>query len=201
MAVTTANDIANMALDHLGELIVSDYTTGTDATSQAINRSFDNVRDMVLREHTWDFAVRIAELSASADGADDDWAYKYDLPTGSLRIIRLLNTTRTAVDYEYAKRHTTADDETVIVTDQEAAYVEFIYQETDVSKMSASFIDALAYRLAAHLVGPIAASASLRQEMMQYFQFAMTQARQLDSSEQRVDVQDNARSNYVTSRS
>jgi len=205
MAITTENDIVNLALAHLHEAALADYTDVTDTTPPAVaaRLSFDMVRDMVLREHDWGFALHSAELVASADDADADWSYKYDFPTGALRVVRLRNdNTRKAADLEFTTRHSTDSGVEVIVTDQAEAVAEFIYQETDVTKWltDKNFVEALVFRLAAYLAGPVTGSSAIRAEMLQLFGQTVNQAKQLDSSEQRVDVADNPNQAYVDAR-
>lgn len=201
MAVTSANDVVNLALGYLGEAPVSDYTTDTEPAAEAANRVFDETRDKVLRSHPWSFATRVSGvLTDSTDDADDDWSYKYALPTGCLKVSRVFDDDRTASDLEFTLRHTAPQDINVLVTDIDDCRIEFLYQETTVANWDSCFIEALSYRLAADLVGSVTDNMAMRQQMLQMYQWSMNQAKQLDSSEQRVDTVDNGNQGFVDAR-
>lgn len=65
--MTSEVDIAKLALSHLGDRY--DLTALTDSTPEAeqINLVFDSVRDNLLREHPWKFAVRNIHPTALDD--------------------------------------------------------------------------------------------------------------------------------------
>lgn len=201
MAVTTANDVVNVALDHLHEAVVANYLTGTDAASKAARRFFEHCRDAVLREYPWGFATRISStLTASSDAADDDWNYKYALPTGCLRVLAVFDADRAATDSEFAIRHTPTQNINVLVTDIETAKIKFIFQETAVTAWGPTFIDALAYRLAADLAGPVTGNVQLKQGMLQFYQWALSRAKQMDASEQRLDRLNDLNQGFIDAR-
>jgi len=202
MSITTPTEAVNMALDHLGEAVVATpYTGNTDVASEAAVRHFANTRDTVLRDHTWAFATRIEELVASADAADTDWTYKYDLPTGCLKVISIINALgRTAEDEEFILRHTVADDAEVLLTDTETPTIKFMYQEDDVALWEANFIEAFSYRLAANLCFPVTQNAGLKQGLLQLYQWSVNKAKQIDSSQGRVDVMQIAHQDFITAR-
>jgi len=85
MAVS-AVEICNRALNALGQ---SAITALTDDTTRAelCQRFYTDLRDELLQDHPWNFAIRRASLAASATEPDFEWTYQYPLPTGCLRVL------------------------------------------------------------------------------------------------------------------
>ncbi len=201
MAVSTNNDVVNIALAKMGEAPITDYTIGTDPVSVAALRNFDRILDMVLTAHPWLFALRIeTTLVASTDDADADWTYKYALPADCLRILSILDATRKDTDTLFDTRHTTTQDINVMVTDEEDPTVRFIYQETTVAAWSQYFIEALACRLGAELVLQLSGEQSMWLRLTNMYQMALADARTMDSSQARTDTLDNPNQEFVDAR-
>ena len=68
MPIATKTDLANLALDHLGEPYLTDYTTDVGTTADAVRLHLDQCVETVIEGHVWSFATRCATL-ASADVA------------------------------------------------------------------------------------------------------------------------------------
>jgi hypothetical protein len=71
--------LCNMALDALGTRSeISDIGERSDE-GRACNLHFDQVRDELLRMHSWNFANRTVYL-ADLGSSDPEWAYRYAYP-------------------------------------------------------------------------------------------------------------------------
>ena len=58
-------EIANLALMHVGDNVIISFSDGT-AAANTINTVYETVRDAVLRDHTWNFAIKQATPSLDA---------------------------------------------------------------------------------------------------------------------------------------
>lgn len=77
--------IVNRAAVHLGTARrVSSIDDGTPIASAARD-VIDFVRDELLAEHPWNFAIKRAELAASATEAPIGWTFAYEAPSDMIR--------------------------------------------------------------------------------------------------------------------
>lgn len=155
--MSTKNEICNMALAHLGiGKSVTDISTDRTAEADALEKFYDAARDATLRDVRWPFATKIAALAESADsvpGAGEAWVYAYTYPSDCLRILRIHQDGRRVDSYDNATayRIVRGATEKLICTDQETAYLEYVYQVTDEELFSEDFAIAFSYRLAIYI--------------------------------------------------
>lgn len=81
-------DIANSALTKLGEARITSLTDDVKAARE-INAIFELRRDALLRAFNWNFAMKRAQLSASADAPSWGYTLQYQLPADCLRMIQV----------------------------------------------------------------------------------------------------------------
>jgi len=85
--MTTQLAICNLALSHLAEGRPIASLSEATASARACTRFYTQVRDEVLREFPWPFALRTTALTV-IDGettrASLDWQYSYEYPTDCL---------------------------------------------------------------------------------------------------------------------
>ncbi len=89
--MSSQTQICNMSLGHFGQSRITDInqTTGDGAVSAECCRDFwDNARLSTLRGATWNFAMAIAELTASATDPIFGWSKQYPLPSDYVRLVR-----------------------------------------------------------------------------------------------------------------
>lgn len=69
MPIATKTDLANLALDLLGEPYLSDYEADVGTAADAVRLHIDQCIETVLEGHVWSFATRCATLVAKAADA------------------------------------------------------------------------------------------------------------------------------------
>lgn len=155
--------ICNQALAWLGGNLI---TSLTDATTEArlCNAIYEDVRDAVLQEHDWTFAIGRYDLAASATAPTNGYAKAFPLPADVLRV----------TDVNSGEDWRIEGDS--IVTNEGAARIRAVVRITDPNKFSPLFTQALAARLAADLAISLTQSRELQQ---QYFSIY---AQKLDSA-------------------
>lgn len=89
MALTTETDIANYALSRLGIKKITDIDTDTTKEARACETYIDDAISYVARESDWYSLFKRDYIYKSATAADDDYEYKYDLPSDFEKVIRL----------------------------------------------------------------------------------------------------------------
>ena len=86
-------EICNMSLSMLG---ISMITSLNDENTQARQCAtfFPQLRDRLLREHSWSFALRTHKLVAKNEEPIDKWAYVCALPVNFLSLVQTENNER-----------------------------------------------------------------------------------------------------------
>lgn len=156
----TEVDICNLALDNLGVTNKIESLGDASKAGKACGRWYATVRDLVLRSFPWPFAARTAALVASVE-THTLWGYLYDLPADFLAARRMVRAgeriTLTPPPFEIITN--AAGTGYLLATDEAEAYLEYTRSfETDskINLIPANFVDALAWKLAARLVLPLA---------------------------------------------
>ena len=195
--VVTAVDVCNTALDLIGHAkrITSIAPPDGSAEAAVCAEHYTDCVNELLDAHHWNFATVKRELVALAESDDPAWEHCYEVPEGLLRIISVIpadatdnHYTATAavpVDYEV---HADSDDVVRIYTDLEDAWLRFTKYVTNPSLFSPTFLEALQWKLASRIAGPLIKGnegAAERDRCMQQHMFAMGKATQNDARQQR----------------
>ena len=174
---TSDVDVCNAALGKLGQDIVIAALSEQTKHARAFNRVYERVRDYVLADFPWPFAIKADALSLDAQ-AVLGWTYRYSYPSDCLDALAVctedgVRMARAAVvggcndrsagmdaRYDFEVQH--GDQGTCIVTDLENAYLIYTSIVEDVGRYSPHFIEALSCRLAIEVAPVIAAEVGLR---------------------------------------
>jgi len=205
--VTSAVDICNLALGHLGDVANVSSISPPDGSAQAAHcaRFYPIARDTLLEQHPWNFAMRRSAL-ATVSGTIPEWDYVYAAPADLLTIVAIqgneneddystryaptdtaITTPVIAAGQYVPRRYTVELDDfgnKVIRTDQDFAVIRYVAKVTDTTKFSPTFVMALSWHLAGMLAGPIikgdqgAAEAKRCAQMMAFY---LGEARRSDS--------------------
>jgi hypothetical protein len=178
-AGTTAVDICNLALSHIGEgnKITSINPTDGSVQSSYCATFYPIARDSLLEMQQWNFAMR-REALVEVTNTSTEYDYAYALPANAAKIVAVLppdasddySTTFAPAGGTYYTApiiaagmynpqaysiETNEDGEQVIYTDQPNAMVRYVYRTTDSRTFSQTFVVALSWHLASMLAGPI----------------------------------------------
>lgn len=163
---TSKVDLANATLVDLAQDIP--IAAFSDATKHArlFNRSFDRIRDLLLAEHAWPFAVTSVALALQAQDPLPGWTYRYAYPSDCLNALAVTDENGIRAGMAMASSgsdsqpwmvwrngqqafqivHGTQD--TSIVTDLERAYLIYVSRVEDVGRYPPKFAEALVKRMA-----------------------------------------------------
>ncbi len=172
-------DIINAALRKLGENALLAVTDPGPVANLAAS-TYDDIRDALLREFPWNFALKRAALSANAVAPIWGYAFAYNHPTDSLRIQELEN----------ANNEEWRNEDGMIVTDIEAPLNILYVVRVAAEKMDATFRDALAARLAMEWAEPLTQTSTVGEAMARLYQNKLGVARIADGQEDRVRTVD-----------
>ncbi len=187
--------IANIALSHLGvgkEIASLDENS---ETARAINRFYEEARDMVLRAFKWPFAFTTADLALVEEDPTDEWLFSYEHPTDCLMVHKIQSGTRndtrqSRVPYRIAN----GDGSRVIYTDVEEAVIEYTARIDDPLMYSPDFTMALTYLLASFVAPRVVGGSDMfklsercRQMYVMEIQRAAANAANEEQAEELVD--------------
>jgi hypothetical protein len=167
--------IANAALRKLGHSPITAFNENSKAARLA-NERFADLRDSLLEDHPWNFAMKRASLSASA--TDPVWKYgsAYPVPTDYIRMYE--------VNGEDALSGKWKVENGAVVTDLSAPIeVRYVYRVADANKMTAGFREALASNLASDWAEDLTGDNDVVVTMAQKSTRAVAKARSNDGQE------------------
>ena len=182
-------DICNQALAHIGADMINDINEAS-AGAKHCRLFFSSARDIVLRDHFWNFAAKtisLAPLSITPVGFD----YAYTYPTDCIRVKAIWQAVTTADPIKYEVRAKEGGG-LMILTDEADAILEYTARITDAGQFDPTFADALSWRLAADLAMPLSKSLPIKQAMLTVYTNRLVQAEALDSREGRIDQEANS---------
>ena len=147
---TSDTNIANRALRLLKAQRVTSLTDGSK-NANVVNDVFTEIRDDLLRGHTWHFARRLVKLARLSAAPVFGFDFAYALPSDWLRTVTLKDNDAGLglVNFEEIEVANVG----VIACSIEIAYLKYIYTLTDPNRMSADFRTAFVYALAVQMPG------------------------------------------------
>ncbi len=133
--------ICNRALQKLGARRIT--SLGQDhVNARACNIAFEPVRDALLREHPWNFAIKLASLAVAGTDPIFGRNRSFQLPTDYLRLLsKFPEDNDNTHDWQIQGKKIHTDDSAPLE-------VRYIAQITDPNEMDALFREALATDLA-----------------------------------------------------
>lgn len=177
---TSNADICNMALSHLGiGTELANLNTDDGQEAEACRRFFETVRDMVLRDFAFPFAIRTGALALIDDEPNDEWGYVYRYPSNCLYVRRILSGSRQDSRASRIPFKIEGDDSgRLIYTDQEDAEIEYVVRATNPTRYTPDFVLALSYLLAFHIAPRLAReNRNLRLETLELYKQHIANAR------------------------
>lgn len=174
MAVSQV-DICNAANGRLGQDVAIAAMSEQSKAARAYNRVWERVRDYVLADFPWPFALKSVALSPVSQTALG-WQYGYAYPADCLNALIVCDSTgvRSALtwlndgneaqtwDSRYDFEIQNGTQSTLIVSDLSGAYLIYSSRVEDVGRYPPMFIDALVNRLAIEVAPVLAAEVGIR---------------------------------------
>lgn len=157
--MASETDIANLAIARLGSAAVVTSISPPDGSAIAAKCAlfYPMMRDALLEMRGWPFAVTRAALSELADATiPPPYTNAYAMPSNCMVPIDIRHAD--ANDDSKPNRlywETQTDGSKIVFTDTELAVMRYKIRQTDTTKFTPLFIDALAWLLAAQLAGQV----------------------------------------------
>jgi hypothetical protein len=177
----TPTDIANQALSRLGQSLVSDLSE--NSPSAIVCRThYEAVRDSLLRQHPWNFAVARAQLTESDTAPAFGWDHQFALPADCLRILTLngVQAAMCASDFETESGY--------LLTDAVEAKITYVRRVVDPSLFDPIFVEVFVHRLGGAIAVALTGSEQKRNELEALASEKMREATFADVGERRATV-------------
>lgn len=164
--------VCNRALDKLGHGPIVSLGDG-DKAANLCDRNWPLVRDEVLRDHPWNFAVKRAALAADTSTPVWGFSNRFPFPSDFLRLLEVRDLS--TGEYQVEGR--------AILADADVLYIRYIYLVTDPNQYDALFADVAASRLAYELCEALTQSNTKKQSLWEEYEAALTRAKRVDGQE------------------
>lgn len=178
--------ICNLALTALSSSTIESLTQNNN-NARKCNAVYSFLRDNMLANHNWDFAMKEATLAQVADTPiSTNWSYIYQLPTDCLRVVY----SEGAFDFEIIGDKLYNNDDSSII--------QYVAQITDAGAFPAYFAKALAAEIASVLAFGITQNASIAQAIKEDAKMVLKEAKWSDAQEG--DFNKSKTSSFITAR-
>lgn len=166
--------IANAALRLIGENTITSFTDGNPEANFIADR-YEEVRDSLLREHNWNFAIKRRKLAQLSASPAFGWDYQYQLPSDWLRTVSVHDNEDGVGIVRYR------EENGKLLSDSDEIYLRYVARVTDPNLMPPDFREALAYRLAIEGAINLVQSTTLREQMVRDAAKKLRRARSSDA--------------------
>lgn len=167
--MASKTDIANLALNLLGEGIITSIDDTESNLARSIKTVFDHERDKLLERSRWRFAKSMTTLSKLAETPTYKWTAAYQLPSDFIKLIEVDRVDawnpHEYLDVQAGKLYMfrTEDYETA----SDTVDIEYIKRVTDTTLYSPLFVDALAHAVAARVCRKLTGSDQKAGQLME----------------------------------
>jgi len=182
MAVSKT-DIANQALNHIGEPTIMDITDKDNATARIINSVYDVTFREIARDHEWNCLKRRTEAAKLATAPVFGYTNQFKLPADFIRLLRLNGR-------DISQRTDTYEVENldgvglVLLSDADSAKIQYIAEVTDTTTYDTLFVEAFSVYLASKIATQIRQDEAKGEALMsRYLQVVLPRARKVDGNE------------------
>ena len=169
-------DICNMALNEVGENSIMDLSEDSKA-GRLCNQFYALTRDMVLRSHPWNFAIKRVELAQLTSTPGFEYNYEFQLPADCLKV------QKTDDEFDIFKI-----EGRKLLSNNAIVKVMYISRVEDTAQFDSLFVEALYLMIASKIVFNLSDNNGLSQVLFAKAESKIRHAKSMDGQEGIVDV-------------
>jgi hypothetical protein len=184
----TPTDICNQALALINAGLLYSYEEETEQGRQC-RMQYDATRQLVLRQFEWNFARKNERLVLSAHKING-WNYVYAYPEQCIRILGVIpqgDRFHAESQPEY-NIFNIGNNKKCIVSDVPLAFIDYIYDVTDLDVWDSISLYMLQCKLASALAMPLTGDRGLFDQAYKLYQAAVQEAKGMNAKERKQDV-------------
>lgn len=185
----TQVQIVNLGLQLISQRVIQTMNDNT-VEANASNNVWIPCLQECLRGNNWSFA-QVIELAVASSPAYTplNYLYAYKYPANAMAVWKVYNayTADMKKGEDFREVYDAVNNQRVILTNCQNAYIEYTYYVTDTTMFDPSFVTMLSYRLAAALAMPLNADSEQAKEMTAVFANQMSEAQRMSSYENNID--------------
>ncbi len=172
----SSTEICNSALIKVGADRIDDITD-LNKRARLCNEQYDKKRKNLIAAHPWNFATKRVALSPDAATPLYEFDVQYTLPADCLRVVG----TNLLVDQEWK-----VEGRKILCNDSSLS-IKYIFDQTDTTKFTPHFDEALASDIARDIAYAITQSNSRADSLKKDYDLAIRDARSFDAQEGTVE--------------
>lgn len=167
--MATKLSICNAALIKLGqEPIVA--LTDNSKRAKLVDTNYDRVKRKLLRRHSWNFAKRRVELTATGITPEFGYTHEFDLPNDFIRLLEIEKT-----GYEHI-----VEDGKILYNGGETLKIIYVYN-ADEDLFDSLFEDLMAASLSDELAYSLTQNENLKQRIMAELDMLLGETRSINA--------------------
>lgn len=177
---TSAVQLCNSALIKLGLDTISSLND-TNKRAKYCKKQYPILRDKVLYEHPWNFAMTMVQVAQSSTTPVFEWDYSFVLPNDVLRVLNVKDNDDGTLKYEVG--HDSDNGNRVLWSNEASMSIKYTRRVTDVTQYSPAFGEVVSTLMAAELAMPLVQSRTIAEFWLKaYLSYGAT-GRSLDAQE------------------
>lgn len=184
--MASQNEIANHALDLLGETSITDINDSVERAERLLG-AWEATRDRSLRSHIWSFSLERVSLAADASAPEWGFDYQYTLDGDVVRVVQVNDYWPPAVLSDYVNSDTAPFriEARKILTDYAAPLkVRWAVNSIDVGQWDACFAVVMACNLADRISTRATGSETIKARIKEERRQALLEALRANALEQ-----------------
>jgi len=168
--------IANFALSHLktDPVLSIDPPDENSTPAQVMDKWYDQARQDTLEAHTWNCATKRVTIAKDASAPAFEYDNRYLLPSDFIRLGRL------GEDWNFPEMDYEIEDGYFITSVTSPLKIVYVYDLTDVTKMSPKLVTSISYKLASFAAYEITGDRNITSMMEELFRASVTEAASVD---------------------
>lgn len=172
--MTSEVEICNRALQMISGGRITSLTQATPAAREC-NVAYEPLRDSLLREYPWSFAIERTTLAPLSEEPEFNFSYQFQLPSDFLRL---------HPDYEHRpETDWTIEGDKLLTNDGDTLYFRYIKRVTDPAAFDPLFAEALSALIALEIAEPLTESNVKAERAERRFRDKIAMARQVNAIE------------------
>jgi hypothetical protein len=169
-------EIANRALQMLGAQSITSLGENS-RNARSANACYESLKQALLRKHVWGFAIKRAQLAASATEPLFTKANSFPLPSDCLRVLP------PDPEDNFNDIDWTIEGRNIVTNDDAPLEIRYIYDVTDPNEMDILFREALSAEMALHMAEEITQSNAKKGDALGFSREAVSEAKRVNAIE------------------